>query len=102
MNDTKATNVAPQLRHSNIILRDDHVGISLSLRGKANKIVAENTTNELDLQTQIQQIGLSKCTTLTHLLTSPCTGSYIPVCFQKKREKEVFWPLRYPFVWTPA
>ena len=46
MNDTKTPSVAPQRqlsqqrpRHSNNILRDDHVGISIWFRRQANKVI---------------------------------------------------------------
>ena len=44
--------------HSNNILRDYHVGISIYFRGKANEVVAENTTNQLD--PNHWQIGLKR------------------------------------------
>ena len=65
MNVIKPPSVASQRqlsqqrpRHSNNILRDDHVGISICFREQVDKIVAENTKNQLE--PRIWQIGLRK------------------------------------------
>ena len=77
-------------------LRDDHVRISISFGGRANKVVAEYTENQLE--PQIWQISLrKKIYCITYLILGRLPASKLPR--KLVADKCLFCPF-LTFVWT--